>query len=250
MQKIQFVISEPCHEKWETMKTADKGKFCSKCAKTILDLNNYNSINLYKMIQNNPGSICGKINASKLDKEIILSSHENKWLKNFSLVSLISLSHFTISAQVKETNTTTASKSLAVRNIKTQDFFTIEFSFPTELDSACTIYLSNLDHPSLNRILSSSQVHLIKIPDSLLSTNLNFNFRTEFFDTQYLSINLSDSITHHTVEFSNIKQTELESVEIRTYSEHFTMGIVAYRESLKWYQVFKKMKRYFRQHRR
>ncbi len=250
MQKIQFIISEPCHEIWGTMKTVEKGKFCSKCAKNILDLNNYNSISLHKMIRNSPGSICGKIDSSALDKDFILSSQENNWIKNFSLASLISLSHFTISAQVKETDTTTVSKSLAVNKIKTQDFFTVEFVFPTDLDSACTIYLSNFDHPSLNRILSSSQVHLIKIPDSLLTANFNFNFRTEFFDAQYLSINLSDSMTHHTVEFSNSKQTELEPVEIQTYSEHFTMGIIVYRKSLKWYQVFKKMKRYFRQHKR
>ena len=37
MKKIQLTIPEPCHESWNSITSAEKGKFCNACRKTVVD---------------------------------------------------------------------------------------------------------------------------------------------------------------------------------------------------------------------
>ena len=37
MGTFQISIPKPCHENWATMSPREKGRFCDKCSKTVLD---------------------------------------------------------------------------------------------------------------------------------------------------------------------------------------------------------------------
>jgi hypothetical protein len=36
-KKLQLQVPVPCHEDWDKMTDAEKGRFCSSCQKTVID---------------------------------------------------------------------------------------------------------------------------------------------------------------------------------------------------------------------
>ncbi len=71
MHKIQISIPKPCHENWNTMTTAEQGRYCGVCAKVVVDfgsmtdaevLNFFNKATIEK--------ICGSAYPDQLNRAI------------------------------------------------------------------------------------------------------------------------------------------------------------------------------------
>ncbi len=66
--RYSISIPKPCHENWNTMTPAEKGRFCQSCSKTVVDFTNMKTDEVQAYVhQNKHQRICGHIRKSQLD---------------------------------------------------------------------------------------------------------------------------------------------------------------------------------------
>jgi len=70
-RKMRITIPEPCHENWDDMLPAEKGRHCSHCSKTVIDFSTMPDADILAYIQQAAGGhFCGRFHTSQLDREI------------------------------------------------------------------------------------------------------------------------------------------------------------------------------------
>ena len=67
---MQISIPEPCNQGWQNMTPVEKGRFCASCQKTVLDFT-YLSDNEIINLLNKNDNLCGRINTSQLNRNLI-----------------------------------------------------------------------------------------------------------------------------------------------------------------------------------
>ena len=71
MEKYLLHINEPCTENWESMTTAEQGKFCNHCNKTVFDFTSATDTEIVKHIEKMKGEMfCGRFEENQLDRWI------------------------------------------------------------------------------------------------------------------------------------------------------------------------------------
>ena len=113
MEKYLLHINEPCTENWESMSTAEQGKFCSHCNKTVFDFTTATDAEIVKHIKAMKGEMfCGRFEENQLDKWIERSDIKtsNPRLYKF-LISFMLLG----AAQVVNAQTTSAQAKVATQ---------------------------------------------------------------------------------------------------------------------------------------
>ena len=70
MKKFQLTIPKPCHENWEAMTPAEKGKFCGACQKTVIDFSNMGDREVAQYFKKPAGNLCGRFHADQLERVI------------------------------------------------------------------------------------------------------------------------------------------------------------------------------------
>ena len=79
MQKLQLTIPEPCHENWNNMTPNDQGRFCSSCAKTVVDFSAMTDAQLFFYFENLKNeNVCGKVYPDQLDRSISMPAAPRK----------------------------------------------------------------------------------------------------------------------------------------------------------------------------
>ncbi len=80
MRKPSFVVSIPkaCHESWDAMTPAEKGRFCQNCQKVVVDFTQMSDEQIHSFYKNNPGKSCGHYYASQLNRPIEVSQPDKK----------------------------------------------------------------------------------------------------------------------------------------------------------------------------
>src|SRR5687767_10861683 len=81
---IQLSIADPCHENWDTMTTAEQGRFCASCQKQVVDFTNMSDAQLaafFKKPSNESG--CGHFYQHQLDRNIEIPKKRIPWLRYF-----------------------------------------------------------------------------------------------------------------------------------------------------------------------
>ena len=64
-QKIQLSIDEPCHENWDVMTEAEKGRFCNSCQKQVIDFSMMSDREIAQFFKKpSTGSVCGRLCAT------------------------------------------------------------------------------------------------------------------------------------------------------------------------------------------
>lgn len=100
-------IQEPCSESWNGMTPNEKGAFCQKCAKSVIDFTGMSALGIKQTLLENSGqSICGRISTKQMDS---LNNDFDQWdLSNrtnlqramvFSLLVVFGLSLFSCSTE-------------------------------------------------------------------------------------------------------------------------------------------------------
>ena len=85
---IKISIPEPCTEDWSKMTPKDKGRFCSTCAKTVVDFTKMNNTEIAEHLSEN-SNICGHINTKQLDTYYALPRKEKFKLARFAAACLL-----------------------------------------------------------------------------------------------------------------------------------------------------------------
>ncbi|MBL0146228.1 MAG: carboxypeptidase-like regulatory domain-containing protein [Chitinophagaceae bacterium] len=71
MQSIKLSIPTPCHENWDNMTPTEQGRFCSVCAKQVVDftkMSDYEVINYFNKVQGE--KVCGRTLSNQLEREL------------------------------------------------------------------------------------------------------------------------------------------------------------------------------------
>lgn len=80
MKKASIIISipTPCHESWDAMTPADKGRFCQNCQKTVTDFSNMSDQQIISYLRNREGEVCGRFHAEQLSRELAIPVNKRK----------------------------------------------------------------------------------------------------------------------------------------------------------------------------
>lgn len=71
MKTTLISIKNPCSEKWDSMKTNEKGRFCSSCSKTVVDFSTVSKDEIRKHLKENKKETCGRFRQSQLEEPYI-----------------------------------------------------------------------------------------------------------------------------------------------------------------------------------
>jgi hypothetical protein len=89
---IQLTVSEPCHENWDAMTPAEKGRFCNACQKQVVDFTRMSDAQVAAFFKKPPvGSVCGRFMQDQLDREIGIPKKRIPWVKYFFQFALPAL---------------------------------------------------------------------------------------------------------------------------------------------------------------
>ena len=101
-QKIQISIPEPCKEGWQNMTPVEKGRFCSSCQKTVLDFTNLSDNEIIKLVSKDD-TLCGRINVSQLNRNLIVTKRTSNCFGYFatSVLAFLGLGTYSVDAQEK-----------------------------------------------------------------------------------------------------------------------------------------------------
>jgi hypothetical protein len=65
---LKITVPKPCHENWAAMSPDEKGRFCSLCAKTVVDFTAMPQPEVeHYLLANTDKKVCGRFSASQLD---------------------------------------------------------------------------------------------------------------------------------------------------------------------------------------
>lgn len=98
-EKIKISIPTPCHENWQDMTPADKGRFCDACQKNVIDFTHASDREIASALKN--GTACGRFRSNQLERTLIIPNEKNKiWMAaGASAVTLLTIGNHTLSAQ-------------------------------------------------------------------------------------------------------------------------------------------------------
>lgn len=101
-QKIQISIPEPCKEGWQNMTPVEKGRFCASCQKTVLDFTYLSDNEIINLVSKND-TLCGRINVSQLNRNLIATQRTSSYFGYLTttVLAFLGLGTSTVVAQEK-----------------------------------------------------------------------------------------------------------------------------------------------------
>lgn len=68
---IQIKIYRPCSENWDEMTPTEKGRFCQKCSKTVIDFTRLSDGEILDIINSQKGDNCGRFSKDQLSRPLV-----------------------------------------------------------------------------------------------------------------------------------------------------------------------------------
>jgi hypothetical protein len=87
----QIKIDKPCGESWAAMEKADNGRYCTHCAKNVIDFTNMSDSAIVQLIAQSKGNICGRLNVSQLNRTITKPPEVNKPTRFYRIMASLLL---------------------------------------------------------------------------------------------------------------------------------------------------------------
>ncbi|MET0394149.1 MAG: carboxypeptidase-like regulatory domain-containing protein [Chitinophagaceae bacterium] len=88
-KKIRLTIQEPCHENWDGMTPAEKGRFCDACQKQVIDFSVMSDTQVAAFFKRpSTGSVCGRFMADQLDRDVVIPKKRIPWLRYFFQIAI------------------------------------------------------------------------------------------------------------------------------------------------------------------
>lgn len=76
MKASEINIPNPCSESWKEMEQRNNGRFCQSCSTVVHDLSKMSDTQIYYLLQQSDGKICGRMHKSQLNRTLIAPTAE------------------------------------------------------------------------------------------------------------------------------------------------------------------------------
>lgn len=205
-------INTPCHQNWDTMTEAEKGRFCNKCSKIVYDFTSTSPEEFFNTYKENKGQVCGmfyaaptsfwytqKNNVARLLRQsrvaiialgmVAVGISHAKAQQTFGRLKVVS-AHYNLRPKV--TNKPTPSQTTAVNNT----FITLSFKIK-DVDTK-ELILKNftvsivMDAYSLTIKEVNNGIATFQIPAEMVNDSAVINVKGEGYETTQIELaNLS-----------------------------------------------------------
>lgn len=71
MKATKITIPNPCSESWSDMDSQNNGRYCDSCSTVVRDFSKMSDTQLYYILQQSQGKICGRMNKSQLNRPLV-----------------------------------------------------------------------------------------------------------------------------------------------------------------------------------
>ena len=96
--QFQLRIPEPCNESWDKMSPVEQGRFCSSCAKKVVDFSQSEKTEAMSfMAAHKDADICGRVPAGWITPELSMTAEHKTSLGRFALALLLTFGSFLFS---------------------------------------------------------------------------------------------------------------------------------------------------------
>ncbi|MGY6647531.1 carboxypeptidase-like regulatory domain-containing protein [Wenyingzhuangia sp. IMCC45574] len=86
--KTKFLkIEKPCEEKWENMRSNQRGAFCNLCSKNVIDFTNLNHSEIQEILESSKGNICARITSEQSQHPFYQHEVEKKYKLPYSNIA-------------------------------------------------------------------------------------------------------------------------------------------------------------------
>jgi hypothetical protein len=91
-KKLQITIPSPCHEKWQDMTPAEKGRFCASCQRVVHDFTRSSDREIASVLTKESNA-CGRFLSTQLDRDLVIHKEKSTmWMAaSAAVVSFLSL---------------------------------------------------------------------------------------------------------------------------------------------------------------
>lgn len=163
-KSIQISIPTPCHENWDAMTGADKGRFCTSCQKTVLDFTKSSDREIALVLKNTENA-CGRFRTAQLDRDLVLPKEKSSlWMAaSAAIVSFLTIGNHEILAKV----------SVATEQIELRKIDSINNRFQVKVISGIVLDVEGNLIPNALVKLKISKKEVITKPDGSFSIEAN-----------------------------------------------------------------------------
>jgi len=99
--KLQVSIPTQCHENWQDMTVADKGRFCVSCQKHVIDFTTSSDRQIAEA-HKKEANLCGRFLHTQLNRDLVITKEKSKvWIAaSAAVVAFFTLGNYKVYAQV------------------------------------------------------------------------------------------------------------------------------------------------------
>lgn len=174
--KFKLEISNPCSENWNQMPQSERGRFCDKCQKNVIDFTNSNDLELYNLILNDD-KICGKITQEQLNKVIEINKRKRQFKNSSLILGLTSLFATTqpIFSQNKQTSTFQTDEKNEANKTLTKNILikgTVIDSSKTPIPEVAVM----IENTTIKTFTDFDGNYSIEVPESMIKPDLHLIF--------------------------------------------------------------------------
>ena len=226
---INISIPKPCHENWEAMTPAEKGRFCSACSKTVLDFTKASDREIVTYLSNNKNT-CGRFNNYQLNRDLIIPKQKSSYwfIATTSVLGFLGLNSQTVFSQIP------------LKTEQTDKIKTTQDSTKTTLGLKKITGVVSDEHGPI----AGANV-FVKGTTKGTTTDFDGNFTIEVEEGQKLLISY---IGFHNKEIIVDSSTQHVSVKLEENLDLYTTGIIetGYKKQTFFGRQIQKIRNWFR----
>ncbi|MCS6934718.1 MAG: carboxypeptidase-like regulatory domain-containing protein [Chitinophagales bacterium] len=234
----QISIPEPCTQQWGHMKPTTQGRFCERCAKTIIDFSLMSDEELIRIIEKSGGNLCGRFFVHQLNRTLAPNSpHRNTlWQKIVAgLLALGTTQHAFASEKTPPTLSIIApADTAALRHVQSQPQKPSPPQKPTSITG--NVFNAETKEPLIAVVIYCDELKkgvstdaegnfTFVLPDTLPPQTLHFKVIYIGFETHMF-----------TVHTSNLPA----SINVPLYELHTSVLGLVIVKTKKWWQFWRK----------
>ena len=196
-QKIQIAIPEPCHEGWQNMSPVEKGRFCSSCQKTVLDFSILSDNEIIKLVSKD-ANLCGRINVSQLNRNLIATQRKSNYFGYFATSVLAFLGLGTESVVAQENPVVVQNISKSSTTLDESEFIVRGIVKDTLGNGISNISIKIRNQKMvMTNINGEFEIQVKKNQRIYIDDDEYFDFDCKIYDSSFLEIVLENSVITH-----------------------------------------------------